>query len=187
MVRSNGSYQCKWINLYSHSSAFILALHWSSDGVLSLNIFVKNIPICCKISSNEKILVRLRGLWSKILYVYSSSLLYERRWRCKISDPGNPLNSLQLWKSAVRWKLHHPWLIQVWVLPYKSWGLSEDKISLFQLWLHLFCHLILVFHQACFSPCPPLRSLNFLDLLPPFTLCFQGDFLIVPFLEESSL
>lgn len=103
MVRSNGPYPCKWISLYSNSSAFIFALHWSSDGLLSLNIFLKDIPICCKFSSNENIFVRLRGLWSKIFCVCSSSFLYDRRWRnlltkqfsCKISDPWNLLNSLQ--------------------------------------------------------------------------------------------
>lgn len=110
MVRSNGPYPCKWISLYSNSSAFIFALHWSSDGLLSLNIVLKDIPICCKFSSNENIFVRPRGLWSKIFYVCSSSFLYDRRWRnlltkqfsCKISDPWNPLNSLQHLKISTK-------------------------------------------------------------------------------------
>lgn len=50
---------------------------------------------------------------------------------------------------------------------------QKTKLSLFQFWLCLLFHLILVMlvsRQAYFSPCPPLKSLNFLDLSTSFYL-----------------
>lgn len=48
---------------------------------------------------------------------------------------------------------------------------QKTKLSLFQFWLlfHLIL-LMLVSHQAYFSLCPPLKSLNFLDLSTSFYL-----------------
>lgn len=84
-------------------------------------------------------------------------------------------NTLELTQfPATKWKLPHPWLVRSGCSHRKFEVYKKTKLSLFQSWLHLFCHLILVFHQAYFSPCSPLRSLNSLDLLPPFTLGFGG-------------
>lgn len=59
MVRQNGLNNCKLFNLYSNSPAFVFGLHWSYDGLLSINILLENIPMYCKFSSNENILMRL--------------------------------------------------------------------------------------------------------------------------------
>lgn len=117
-----------------------------------------------------------------MLYVCSSSLLYDRRWRnllakqfsCNISDPWNPLNSLQHWKSALRWKLHCPWqgTSRQNLRSIRKNSLSfSPGCACFSIWSWRYRSSI--FH---FSSCPPLGSLNLLDLSTSFHLRLPGRF-----------
>lgn len=142
----------------------------------------------------------MRGLQSNILYVWSFSLLYDRRWSnlpkkqfsCKVYEHWNlltiPCNAA---KSAPTRKLCHPRHAQACALSYEILSLMEDKVMLFS---SFGCACVFTWSWWCWSFVRHI-SLNTLFFSPwifrffllLFPLSFQRDLLFLLYLRERPL